>query len=210
VIDESVHLAVRQLSSYRTQAARAGAASPEASRLALRRHSLVLRCCFGTHIVCGVGGASSDGQTSFADPAPGPARPRRRARLGAGCTPLATVQAGRGANRRFSGRPPDRGDASAPVSCPGHVLCLFGAARAIAVKSALVPIGRRNSPTSGPDGRRFVCLRGRRHRPRPVDRYQEQTRMAEHANRSTRDGQRAHRAACARRVVRPNLAPRRV
>jgi hypothetical protein len=41
------------------------------------------------------------------------------------------------------------------------------------VKSALVSIGRRNSRTSGPHGRPFVCLRGGRDRPRPVERHHE-------------------------------------
>jgi hypothetical protein len=58
-----------------------------------------------------------------------------------------------------------------------------------------VSIGERNSRTSGPDGRRFVCLRGGRHRPRLVERHHEQARTVEHVNRSARDGQSTHRAA---------------
>ena len=119
----------------------------------------------------------------------------------------ATVQADRGANRRFGGRPPDRGSPPPPVICPRDVLCLLRAARAIAVKSAVVSIGRRNSRTPGTRGRWLVCLRGGRHRPRPVERHHEQARMVEHVDRSARDGQSTHRVARARRAVRPNFAP---
>jgi hypothetical protein len=58
----------------------------------------------------------------------------------------------------------------------------------MAVKSALVSIGRRNSRPSGPHGRWFVSPRGGGHRPRPVEQHQEQARMVEHVNRSARDG----------------------
>jgi hypothetical protein len=204
----SVHRAGTQLPSYCTGAAQAGAASTQTSRLTPGRHSFVLGRRFGNPLVCGVGGVGSDGEASRRGWLPGPTRPRRRSRLGASSTPVATVQADRGANRRFGARPPDRGSAPAPLSCPGHVLCLLRAARAIAVKSALVSIGRRNSRTAGPDGRRFVCLRGGRHRPRPVERHHEQARMVERVNRSAREGQNTHRAA-RRRAVRPNIAPRR-
>ncbi len=113
----------------------------------------------------------------------------------------------RGANRRFGGRPPDRESAPPRLIRSVRVLCLLRAARAIAVKSALVSIGRRNSRTPGTRGRWFVCLRGGRRRPRPVERHHEQARMVEHVNRSARDGQSTHRVARARRAVRPNFAP---
>jgi hypothetical protein len=200
---------LRQLPSYCTGAAQAGVAPTQTLRLPPRRHPFALGCCFGSPIVCGVGGVSSDGQAWRDDPAPRPTRPRRRSRLGASSTPLATVQADRGANRRFGGRPPDRGSAPPPISCPGDVLCLLRAARAITAKPALVSTGRRNSPTSGPHGRRLMCLRGGRHRPRPVERHQEQARMVERVNRPTSQGQNTHRLTRARRIARPTLAPSR-
>jgi hypothetical protein len=181
-------LLITQLPSYCTGAAQAGAASTRTSRLKPRRHSFVLGRCFGNPIVGGVGGVSGDGQASRRDPASRPTRPRRRPRLGGSSTPLATAQADPGANRRFGGRPADRVNAPAPLSCPGRVLCLVRAARAIAVKSNLVSIGRRNSRRSGPDGRRLVRLRGGGRRPRPGERNHEQARMVEHVNRSARDG----------------------
>ena len=124
-------------------------------------------------------------------------------------TPLAAVHADRGAPRRFGTGPPDRGSAPPSIRCPGHVLCLSRAARAIAAKSALPSIGRRNSRLSGTHGRRFMSLRGgSRHRSRPRERNHEQARMVEHVNRSARNGQSTHRVACARRAVRVNLARR--
>jgi hypothetical protein len=75
-----------------------------------------------------------------------------------------------------------------PSAAQADLLCLLRAARAMAVKSALVSIGRRNSRPSGPHGRWFVSPRGGGHRPRPVERHQEQARMVEHVNRSARDG----------------------
>jgi hypothetical protein len=197
-----------QLWSYCTGAVQAGVASMQASRLVPRRHSLVLRCAFGSQIVCTDRGVGSSDQARRGDPASGPTRPRRRPRLGVSSAPLATVQADRGADRRFRGRPPDRGSPLPPVSCPRRVLCLLRAARAIAVMSALVSIGRRNSRPCGPDGRRFVCPRGGGHRPRPVERHDEQAGTIEHLNRTPRDRQSTHRPARARRAVRPNLAPR--
>jgi hypothetical protein len=122
---------------------------------------------------------------------------------------LAAVQADRGPNRRFGGRPPDRGSAPPPLGCLGDVRCLVRAACAIAVKSAHVSIGRRNSCTSGADGRQLVCLRGGRDRSRPVERHHEQTTMVERVNRPACRAQSTHWAARARRAARPNLAPRR-
>jgi hypothetical protein len=103
----SVHLAVTQLPSYCTGAPQAGGASTRTSRLAPRRHSFALGCGFGSPVVCGVGGVSSDGEAWRGDPPSGPTRPRRRSRLRARSTPLATVHAERGANGRFGGRPAD-------------------------------------------------------------------------------------------------------
>jgi hypothetical protein len=99
-------------------------------------------------------------------------------------TPLATVDADRGPSRRFGGRRPDR-NAPPPVECAEDMLRLSRAARAMAVKAALVSIGRRSSRTSGPLGRRLECLRGSRHRPRPVERNHEQARMFGHVNHSS-------------------------
>jgi hypothetical protein len=69
----------------------------------------------------------------------------------------------------------------------------------------LVSIGWRNSsPASGQHRRRFVCLRGVRHRSRPVERHHEQARMIEHVNAYAGDGQSTHGAAQAltgRRVL---------
>jgi hypothetical protein len=105
-------------------------------------------------------------------------------------TTLATVQANRGASRRFGSRPSDRGNAPPPVNRPRDVLCLLDAARAITVKPALVSIVRRNSRTSGlPLCERFECLHGSRHRPRPVERNHEQARMVGEVNRSACEGQ---------------------
>jgi hypothetical protein len=78
------------------------------------------------------------------------------------------------------------------------------------VKSALLWIGRRNSRPSRLDDRRLMCHRGGGDRPRAVERNQEQSRMVRPEYRSARDGQRAHRVARAPRLVRPNLAMRRV
>jgi hypothetical protein len=75
--------------------------------------------------------------------------------------------------------------------------------------SGVESIGWCNSPASGPHRRTFVCLRGDRHRSRPVERHHEQARMVEHVNGSAGEGQSTHRAACARRAVRPNLPQRR-
>jgi len=72
--------------------------------------------------------------------------------------------------------------------------------------SGLVSTGWRNSPARGPQRRRLVCLRGGRHRSRPVERHHEQAGMVEHVNRSAGDAQSTHRAARARRALRPNLA----
>jgi hypothetical protein len=47
------------------------------------------------------------------------------------------------------------------------------------VQPALVSIGRRNSPESGPQGPRLECLHGSRHRPWPVEWNHEQARMVE-------------------------------
>ena len=99
-------------------------------------------------------------------------------------TPLATVDADRGPSRRFGGRRPDR-NAPPPVECAEDMLRLSRAARAMAVKTALGSIGRRSSRTSGPLGRRLECLRGSRHRPRPVERNHEQARMFGHVNHSS-------------------------
>jgi hypothetical protein len=103
--------------------------------------------------------------------------------LGASSPPLATVQADHGATRRFCGRPRDRGSASPPVTCPDEVLRLVRAARAITVKPALVSIGRRNSRLSGRPAQRLECLRGGRHRARPVEPNHEQAWMVEQINR---------------------------
>ena len=175
-----------QLGSYRTTARGAGqprAASTQTSRLAFRRHSFVLRCRFGCPIVCSAGRGSSDGHAWRRDPAPGPTRPHRRAWLGASGTPLATAQADRCPSRRFGGRPPDRWNAPPPVTCADDVVRLSCAARAIALKSAFMSIGRRNSRPSGLHGPRLDCRRGR-HRPPPVERNHEQARMVEQINRS--------------------------
>jgi hypothetical protein len=182
-------------------ASEAGAASTGTSRLALRRHSLVLGRVFGIPILCGVGGVRSDGQARRGDPASWPTRPQRRAWSGGSGTPLATAQADRGANRRFSSRPPDLGNAPPPLSRPGDVLCLLRAARAVTAKPALVPVGRRNSPASGPRGRRLMCLRGGRH-PRPVERHHEQARMVERVNHPASQGQNTHRLTRGRRTAR--------
>jgi hypothetical protein len=128
--------------------------------------------------------------------------------MGARGTPLATVQADRSASPQFGGRPADPGNAPAPVSCPEHVLRLARAARAITVKPAPGSIGRCNSRTSGPRGRRLECLRDGRHCPRPVERNHEQPWMVEHVNRSACQGQDTHRFGPARRTARPTLAPK--
>jgi hypothetical protein len=146
------------LKGYCTEAAQASTPSTQ-TRLAFRWHSLVFRCCFGKRIVCGVGRGNSVGKPSSCDRGPRPLRPRRRGRSGAGDTPLAALQADRGVAQRCCGRPADRGNAPAPISAQ-DVLCLFCAAQAITVKSALVSFGRSNSPASRPPCRRFDCVRG--------------------------------------------------
>jgi hypothetical protein len=191
----------RSLASYRTDAAQPGA------WLAPRRHSLVLRCCFGIPVVCCVGGIRSNGQASRRDPDPGPRRPGRGSTLGAGSSPLATVQADRGTACRFGGRPPDRGDASPPLGCPGDVFRLVRAARAISVKPAVMSIGRCSSRTSRPRDRRLARRRDRRHPAGPGERNHEQAGMVEYFNHPGPDRQRAHRLACPRKA-RPTLAPR--
>jgi hypothetical protein len=184
-----------------------GAASMQTSRLAPRRHSFVLGRDFVNPIACGVRGVSTR-QAWHVDPGSRPARPRPRPRLGAGRTQLATVHADRGANRRFGGRPPDRGNPPPPVTYPGDVLRLARAARAIAVKAVLVSIGQRNSCPPRPNGRGLVCLRGGRHPPRPVERNHEQARMIERVNRPACEGQNTHRLARAPPTARPTLAAR--
>jgi hypothetical protein len=185
-----------------------GAASMQTSRLAPRRHSFVLGRGFVNPIACGFSGVSTDGHAWYVDPASRPARPRPRPRLRAGRTQLATVRADRGANRRFGDRPPDRANPPPSVSCPGDLLRLARAPRAIAVKAALVSIGHPNSCPSGPNGRRLVCLRGGRHPPRPVERNHEQARMIERVDRSACEGQNTHRLARAPPTARPTLAAR--
>jgi hypothetical protein len=120
----SVHVAGTRLPSYRTGAAQAGGASTQASRLAPRRHSFAL-------------GRLSEAQSSAVSVASAAmARLGVAIRLfgqldhaggrgwGLAARHWATVQADRGANRRFGAGPPDRGSAPASVGCPGHVLCL--------------------------------------------------------------------------------------
>jgi len=68
----SVHLAVTQLPSYGRRASEAGVASTQSSRLAPRRHSLVLGRGFGNPIVCALGEISSDREARRGDPASGP------------------------------------------------------------------------------------------------------------------------------------------
>lgn len=138
-----------------------------------------------------------------------PPRFCRRARSERG-TRLTAVHAARGANRRFGDRPPDRGDAPPSVGCPGDVLRLVRAARAVTAKPALAAIGRRPSVVSGPHGRRLDRLRRGSHRSRAIEWIREQAAMFEHSNGSARDGRRSHRASRARRAVRPNLARRPV
>ena len=57
------------------------------------------------------------------------------------------------------------------------------------MKAALVSIGRRDPPASGPlQCERLECLRGSRHRPGPVEPNHEQAGMVERVNRSTCQG----------------------
>jgi hypothetical protein len=95
-------------------------------------------------------------------------------------TPLSTVDANRGAIRRFDGWPSDRGNAPPPVDCPGNVLRLVHTARAIPAKPALASIGRPNSLLSRRHGWRLECLRASRCHARPTERNQEEARMIEH------------------------------
>jgi hypothetical protein len=179
---------------------------PTQRGLAFRWHSLVLRCFFGKRIACGVGSANRAAQASRCDRGPRPLRPCRRVRSEARSTPVAALQADRGATRRFGGRPTDRRNAPAPVTSAQDVLCLSCATRAITVQSALVSLGRCGSPPSGPRPVLHPHLVGR-DGPRPVERNNEQAGMVERVDRSMFRSKDSHWAARGRRTARPTLAP---
>ena len=169
-------------------------------------HSLVLRCRFGNRIVCGVARGNSAGLASRCDRGPRPLRPRRRASSEALGTPLAALQADRGAIRRFGGGPPNRGNASAAVSAR-DVLCLFCAAQAITVKPGPVSLGGRNSTASRPHCQRPGGLRGSRYGRRPAEGNHEQAGMAERVSGSAWLSSNSQWSARARRRACPTLAP---
>jgi hypothetical protein len=176
-------------------------------RLRLRRHSFVLRGCFGGPIVCGVGAGNGIGQASSRDPCPRPHRPRGRAGPRAGSTPLATGQAGRGPALRVGGRPPDGRSASVPVTCARDVLRFVRAARAVSAQPAPLSNGRRNS-SSGPHRRWLDCHRRSGRGLWPVERDREQAWVFVRANRPACRSGETHWSASARRNTRAALAPR--
>lgn len=190
-----------------TEAVHAGVPGAE-PRLRLRRHSFVLRGCFGGPIVWGVGAGNGIGQASSRDPCPRPHRPRRRAGPRAGSTPLAAGQAGRGPARRLAGRPSDRRNASAPVTCAQDVLRLVRAARAVSAQPAPVSNGRRNSSMSGPHCRWLDCHSRSGRGLWPAERDREQAWVFVRANRSAYRSGETHWSVRARRNAPAALAPR--